>query len=1274
MPAPTFCHLHTHTQYSLLDGASRIGDIVKRARKMNQPALAITDHGNMFGAIEFYKACKETEKTAEKDGLPPLKPIIGMEAYIVPAGESRTKREKIEGNYDHHMLLWAADLDGYKNLMKLSSAAYQEGFYYHPRIDRDILAKHSKGIIASSGCIGSEVPQNVINKDYQAAYRMAGIYQEIFGKENFYFEIQDHCIALADSPAANESMRELATLQKKVNEAIIKMSKELGGKLICTNDSHYTDREDAKAHDALLCIGTGKLLADINRLKFACDEFYLKSSEEMGKIFGSIPQALSNTLEIAERCNLKLKFGDYHFPVFKIPGDEEPNGYFRKQVMEGIRHRYGKSPPEHVLARTNEELRVLEKMGFVGYLLIVWDIIREARSRGIPVGPGRGSAAGSIVCYALGITNLEPLRYNLIFERFVNEGRNEMPDIDIDFCQSRRAEVITYVQDKYGRDCTANIITFNAMLAKGAVRDVGRVMDWELSEVNNVAKLIPMEPGKKVVLKPGPKDRDAGDGTVYAIDDVEELKTLYTNDERAKELIDLARKCEGIARNTGCHAAGLVIADKPITEYCPLYNDKNGMTLTQYEMAHIDTVGLLKIDFLGLETLTKLQVTCNLIKDRRGSNVKEPLTAEGVIDLDKIPLDDAKTYRMMSRGDARAVFQFESEGMRKMLVDARPDCLEDLIALNAMFRPGPLANIPSFCLRKHGAEPIEYHVPQLEPILKDTYGIIVYQEQVMQIANQLAGFSLSEADSLRKAMGKKKKDVMEKYCVQFVEGCHKNHGIDKAKAKSLYELIEKFASYGFNKSHAAAYAFVAYQTAYLKANYPSEFMAGNMSLEQGNTDKIVEYIDESRRMGLDVLPPNINTSGIRFGIEDDVKLRFSLGAIKGVGEKAVENIVAERQKNGPFKDLYDFCERCDSKSVNKGCLESLIRAGAFDTVSGGTDDGKGGNRAALMAAAEDAMAQGANMRQDRNAGQGSLFGGGGGEEDKADFRPTLPKVPEWTEKKRLEEEKAVLGFYLSGHPLAEARELVEGLSSCSIKALTEIPDGYVVVVGAYVSAVQTTVTRSKGEKMAILTIEDFTGNTQCVIFPRTYNKYKDLLKPDTILFFKGKIKANDMGGGGRKAPEGEGAAPTVSVLADEVITVEAAAAQYVSEMSVAIGNGNGIAKPKAGAAPAKTVKAETKPANSNGTAAAEAKIQSVLALMKNHPGTVEVYFHVDVHDAQGKPATVIIRTGHSRGVKATPELLMGLRNILEPGAIRITAEGTQAQKAAVPVWKQKKAG
>ncbi|MBI3829420.1 MAG: DNA polymerase III subunit alpha [Planctomycetes bacterium] len=705
-----FCHLHTHTQYSLLDGASRIGDLIKRAQKMGQKALAITDHGNMFGAVEFYKACLEASKAAEKEGKPGLKPILGTESYIVPDGRSRATREKIEGEYDHHCLLWAASLDGFKNLMKLSTLAYTEGFYMHPRVDREMLAKHAKGVIASSGCLGSEVPQTILKKDYEAARKVAGVFLDIFGKENFYFELQNQAGAMA---AANpsEDARELARAQKKVNEAIIKLAREFGGKLIATNDSHYTSREDAAAHDALLCIGTGKLISDTNRLKFACDEFYLKSGEEMRLLFPDMPEALNNTLEVAERCNLKLKFGEYHYPVFPIPGGEDPEVFFRREVEKGLKQRYGAKLSAEVKTRAEEELRVLQKMGFVGYLLIVWDIIREATARGIPVGPGRGSAAGSIACYALGITNLDPLKYKLLFERFVNEGRNEMPDIDIDFCQSRRGEIIEYVQDKYGRDCTAGIITFNSMAAKGAIRDLGRVMDWPLGEVDKIAKLIPNAPGRKVTLQPR-KDDDDG---MYVIDDEPDLKSLYEGDEKVRKLVDTARRIEGLARNPGRHAAGLVIADKPVTEYCPLYRDKDGMLLTQFEMNHIDSVGLLKIDFLGLQTLTELFLALKIVKQRHNVDV----------DLNTIPLDDMKTYRMLHRGEAKGIFQFESEGMVKLLMEARPDCLEDLTALNAMYRPGPMQNIPAFVGRKHGREPIDYMLPQLEPVLKETYGSIV---------------------------------------------------------------------------------------------------------------------------------------------------------------------------------------------------------------------------------------------------------------------------------------------------------------------------------------------------------------------------------------------------------------------------------------------------------------------------------------------------------------------------------------------------------------------
>jgi len=1259
---PDFCHLHTHSQYSLLDGASRIGDLIKRAMAMGQKALAITDHGNLFGAIEFYKACQDATKAAEKEGKPGIKPVIGIEAYITPNGASRTLREKVDGETDYHCLLWAENLDGYQNLIKLSSSAYAEGFYMHPRIDREILSKHAKGVLGSSGCLSSEIPCMLLKKGYEDAKQLTGQLLEIYGKDNFYFEVQNQC-GLLDPARCGDEAQELARLQKKVNEGIIRLAREFGGKLIATNDSHYTSRDDAQAHDALLCIGTGKLISDVNRLKFAAEEFYLKSGDEMAALFAELPEALSNTIEVAERCNVKLKFGAYHYPIFKLPpGVKDEAEYFRKIVYEGLKARYGEISSE-VKQRAEEELRVLAKMGFVSYLLIVWDIVREAKARGIPVGPGRGSAAGSLACYALGITDLCPLRYQLLFERFVNEGRNEMPDIDIDFCQSRRAEIIEYVQDKYGRDCTAGIITFNSMAAKAAIRDLGRVLDWPLPEVDKVAKLVPVSPGKKVTLKPRKDESD----DIHAVDDVPELQELYKKDEKTRTLIDLARRIEGLARNPGRHAAGMVIADKPVTEYCPLYRDKDGALLTQYEMNHIDTVGLLKIDFLGLETLTVLELCVNMIKERHGKE----------IDLGKIPLDDAKAYKMLSRGEAKGIFQFESEGMIKMLAEARPDRLEDLIALNAMYRPGPMDNIPSFVSRKHGREDIKYLLPQLEPILKETYGIIVYQEQVMQIANQLAGFSLSEADSLRKAMGKKKKDLMEKYGAQFVEGCAKNK-IDKAKAQELYDLIAKFASYGFNKSHSAAYAYVAYQTAWLKANYAAEYMAALLSLEQGDKDKVVEYIEEARRIGLEIAGPDVSRSLARFAIESDNKtLRFSLGGVKGVGEKAVESIVAARKEGGAFRDLHDFCERIDSKVLNKGALESLVRSGALDSMAGD------GGRGQLFAAIEEALVQGASARQDRAAGQGSLFGG---DAEELATPAKLPPVADWPEAQRLEEEKKVLGFYFSGHPLAQFRELVEGLSSQPVRNLNAIPDGYEAMLGAYIAGIRSTVTRSDGKPMAVLTVEDFTGQTQVVVFPRTYERYKELLKPDTVIFVRGKIK------------QGDGGVLASSVLSEElfnveqvqrmingvVITLKQEDFEQQAGAEIPVGAGHGSNGAKAEEAPKKSKKkpakesAEEKPAAvispEEAHKAMAARLQSVAQLLKSNAGRVPVWFQVEIADEAGNSTVAVVKAGEALRINPTPQLLSGLRGMLPRGSLRITSDSAKVRKAPEPRWKQQSGG
>jgi len=941
-----FAHLHSHSEYSLLDGASRIKDMVRHVLALGQPALALTDHGNLSGAIEFYKACQEASREAVGHGARGIKPILGLEAYITPGGGSRHDRERVDGEYAHHCLLWAEDKRGFDNLVLLSSKAYTEGFYKYPRIDRELLARHSAGVLASSGCIAAEIPKIFLSKGLDAARGAAAVYVEIFGARNFYFELQNH-VCMPPKQARPEA-RDLAVRQQAVNAAMVQLAREFGSKVICTNDSHYTKREDVIAHDVVLCIGTRARLADPKRFRFPCEEFYLKSAQEMRQLFYGHPDALRNTLEVAERCNVALKFGEYHYPTFPPPMGEDPCILFRRQVEQGLKARFGEIIPSEVQIRAEAEVRVLHKMGFVGYLLVVWDIVREARSRGIPVGPGRGSAAGSMVCYALGITDLDPLRYGLLFERFVNEGRNEMPDIDLDFAHEQREEIIRYVREKYGHENTAGVITFMSLGAKAALRDVGRVFGLSLTQVNNLVNLVPQ--GTGVTLQP----RAAEDGALHVLEDVQEFRDAYFSDATVRQWVDLARKVEGLHRNPGKHAAGLVIADKPITAYCPVCRDKENQPITQFEMSHLDALGLLKIDLLGLQTLSSLDLAMRMIRERHGI----------VLQLPNLPLNDAKTFQLLSRGETKGVFQFESEGMVRLLREACPDRLEDLIALNAMFRPGPIQNLQEFIGRKHGRLPITYLVLQLEPILKETYGIIVYQEQVMQIANQLAGFTLSEADTLRKAMGKKKKDLMEQYEKRFVEGCVQN-GMSMDKARPLYDLVARFAEYGFNKSHATAYSLIAYRTAYLKTHFPAEFMAALLTVEPA-PDKGAEYVAEAQRLGLRLLSPDVNASHSWFILEgkDGGALRTPLGAVKGLRDTAVAALIDMRRKHGPFKTPYDLCSRV---ALMRSEVEGLIGAGALDSISEGL------NHEQLYTNVGGIMAQAAQDRKDRAAGQRSLF-------------------------------------------------------------------------------------------------------------------------------------------------------------------------------------------------------------------------------------------------------------------------------------------------------------
>ncbi|MBI5368882.1 MAG: DNA polymerase III subunit alpha [Planctomycetes bacterium] len=1065
-----FVHLHLHSHYSLLDGAARIDDIVKTVKHHGMPAVAVTDHGNLFGALEFYQK-------ALKEGV---KPILGYEAYLAPGKRTDRKGSTDEGAY-HHLTLLVRNEKGYHNLLKLATAAYQEGFYYKPRIDKELLAAHSDGLLALSGCLNGEFAKALSGDDEARAARIADEFRAIFGKDNWFLEVQNH---------------ELAE-QHKVTPGTIKLGKDLGIPVVATNDSHYVKKDDAEAQDAFLCVSTGKNVSDTNRLKFGSNEFYIKSADEMKLAFRELPEAVTNTLLVAERCNLEMKFGEMHLPRFETPGGMPPHQYLTDLCKEGVRRRYPE-PPDSTWKRLEFELGVIEKMGFSSYFLIVWDFIRYGRENGIPVGPGRGSAAGSLVAYSLGITNLCPLRYDLLFERFLNPGRKEMPDIDIDFCQEKRERVIQYVREKYGADRVSQIITFQTLKARAVVRDVGRVLGIPLAEVDRIAKKIPA----------------ALDMTIAkALKDEKDLAKLAEENPQIKKLFDISHRLEGLCRSASKHAAGVVIADRPLTEIVPLYV-ADGTVATQYGMETLGQLGLLKMDFLGLNTLTILARAVELVRETRGIEV----------DLDKIPLDDKLTYTMLAAGESAAVFQLESGGMRDLLMKMKPNCFEDIIAVLALFRPGPLGSgmVDTYVRCKHGTEKLQFLHPMLEPILKETNGVILYQEQVMRIANVLAGFSLTEADALRKAMGKKKKEILDKYKDQFVSGCAKNH-IKETVATPIWEQMEYFAGYGFNKSHSAAYALVTYQNAFMKANYPTELMAAYMSCEMGKTEKIVEYMDECRRLTIPVLPPDVNESARDFAVGTG-KIRFGLGAVKGVGDRSISAIVTSRKKVGRFTSLYHFCEETDLKSMDRGVLESLVKCGAFDSV--------GARRAQLAAALESAIEFGGREQEDRRVGQASLFGGfggggggggGGGTATKAqagtgaavDY-PPLPNVPDWPEDQQLQYEKDALGFYVTGHPLAKHADTLKLFSTVLLRDLPDMADkykgreqdGFDVTIGGMMTAVQATIIKngpSKGQKMYKFKLRSLDGQIEGVIFPKQVEQMKEFMVENNIGFIKGKI-------------------------------------------------------------------------------------------------------------------------------------------------------------------------
>lgn len=1069
-----FVHLHNHTEYSVLDGATRISDLVNKTKEFNMGAVAITDHGTMFGCAQFYL-------DATKAGI---KPIIGMEAYLSPKSRFDKNTAGMRDSY-YHLILLAKDYQGYRNLMELSSRGYIEGFYYKPRIDKELLKQYSKGLICSSACLKGEIAQTILKGKTDQAKPIIEEYSSFFDKGDFYLEIMDHGIPEQDF----------------VNRKIIELSREMNIPLIATNDAHYLRNEDAYVHDVLLCVQTGCTQNEPNRLRFQTNEFYVKSPDQMAQLFANYPQALKNTMEIAEKCNLKIDFTQKLLPHYHAPENYTSDKYLDYLCGEGLKKRY-KSLDNNILDRLKYELAMIKQMGFVDYFLVVWDFIHYAKEKGIPVGPGRGSAAGSIVAYLLGITDIDPLKYDLIFERFLNPERVSMPDIDIDFCYERRSEVINYVTQKYGKDNVAQIATFGTLGAKAVVRDVGRVMGMEYNEVDKIAKLIPNE--IKITLE-------------KAVEANPELKSLYQTNDRIKTLINTAYALEGNVRNTSTHAAGIVISEQPLTNYVPLCTGNNGEVSTQYSMKIIEKLGLLKMDFLGLKTLTVIDQAIKIIKKTQGVE----------INLQELPIDDKKTYDLLCEGNSIGLFQLESSGMREILTKLKPTCFEDIIALVALYRPGPLGSgmVDDFISRKHGRTKITYELPELEPILKDTYGVILYQEQVQKIASVLAGFTLGDADLLRRAMGKKIKEEMDRQRERFVKGAVENK-VNKGLAESIFDKMAKFAEYGFNKSHSAAYALIAYQTAYLKANYPVEFMAALLSSEMTNPDKITLYIEESKKNGIKILPPDVNQSFSTFTVID-ANIRFGLNAVKNVGVNAVEAIISARKEKGQFTTLFDFARKTDPRQVNRKVIESLVKCGAFDSL--------GFKRSQLFNIIDTVIERANSAHQDELAGQFNLFGT---EEDSNNLIPDqveLPDIEEWNQSQMLQFEKELLGFYITGHPLDQYRKIFDIFSFNRVCDLKELKTGSCVKVAGILTKLKITVTRKNNEQMAITYIEDYTDGMDVLVYPRTFSACRDNVIADNIVLISGQVDLNE---------------ETPKIIAEEIIPLKDVYSRKISAVQL----------------------------------------------------------------------------------------------------------------------------
>ncbi|MDI3529310.1 MAG: polymerase subunit alpha [Thermoanaerobacter sp.] len=1056
-----FVHLHVHSEYSLLDGSCRIKDLIAKTKELNMKAIAITDHGVMYGVIDFYK-----EAVAQG-----IKPIIGCEIYVAP--RSMQDREYGIDNENYHLVLLAKDMTGYKNLMKIVTVASIEGFYYKPRVDREFLKEHSEGLIALSACLAGEVPSYILRGEYEKAKEAALFYDSIFGRGNFYLELQDHGILE----------------QQKVNKELIRLSKETGIPLVATNDVHYLEKKDAKAHEVLLCIQTGKTIDDEDRMSFPTDEFYLKSPEEMENLFSCCKEAIENTEKIADMCNVEFEFNKTKLPKYDLPEGVDSYEYLRNLCYEGLYKRY-KNPSKEVIERLDYELSVIEQMGYVDYFLIVWDFIKFAKDNGIMTGPGRGSAAGSLVAYTLGITNIDPIKYNLLFERFLNPERVSMPDIDSDFCYERRQEVIDYVVKKYGKDNVAQIITFGTMAARAVIRDVGRALNYPYAEVDVIAKMIPFELGmtidKALSLNP-------------------ELKARYENEEKVKQLIDISRSLEGLPRHASTHAAGVVISKEPLVNYVPLQKNEDSI-VTQFPMTTLEELGLLKMDFLGLRTLTVIRDTIEMVKKNKGV----------IIDFDSMEYDDPKVYELISKGETEGVFQLESSGMKQFMTELKPKNLEDIIAGISLYRPGPMDQIPRYLANKNHPESIVYDHPLLKPILDVTYGCMVYQEQVMQIVRDVAGYSLGRSDLVRRAMAKKKMDVMEQERKNFIYGIVDEegnvivpgalrNGLDEATANKLFDEMLDFANYAFNKSHAAAYAVIAYQTAYLKRYYPVEFMAALLNSFVDNLDKIAFYVQVCKKMDIKVLPPDINESDSYFTVVED-KIRFGLSAVKNVGLNMTMEIVSEREKNGKFKSVVDFFERMQDSQLNKKAVESLIKAGAFSSF--------GVRRSQLLSAYDKLME---NIKKNRNNnlnGQISLFGE---VEQTHGVGFEFPDLEEFPKSRLLSMEKETLGLYISGHPLEEYMEDIPKITNATtldFKVSEEemfqpkLQDNQEVVIAGVIATKKIKFTKNNN-MMAFVTIEDLYGTVEVIVFPTVYEKYSSIIKEDNPVVVRGKVSLKE---------------------------------------------------------------------------------------------------------------------------------------------------------------------